>query len=174
MSVRLSYKSQGAAGPPVLILHGLLGSSSNWRSIARRLAQRHRVFALDMPNHGESPHVDTMSYPAMAGDVLERLRAEPSVVPLAPRRWWAAGLVAAAALIALVLSPVFRGGPTGFETVSEVAWFVPELDSLETAELLLVLNTFDGAAGVDEVIGLPLEDDLETVELEQVLQAWEG
>jgi esterase len=70
MSVRLSYKSQGAAGPPVLILHGLLGSSSNWRSIARRLAKRHRVFALDMPNHGESPHVDTMSYPAMAGDVI--------------------------------------------------------------------------------------------------------
>jgi len=111
---------------------------------------------------------------AMAGDVLERLRAEPSVVPLTPRRWWAAGLVAAAALIALVLSPVFRGGPTGFETGSEVAWFVPELDSLETAELLLVLNTFDGAAGADEVIGLPLEDDLETQELEQVLQAWEG
>ena len=69
MSVSLSYKSQGAAGSPVVILHGLLGSSSNWRSIARRLAERHRVFALDLPNHGESPHVDTMSYPAMAKDV---------------------------------------------------------------------------------------------------------
>jgi len=69
MSVSLSYKSQGAAGSPVVILHGLLGSSSNWRSIARRLAERHRVFALDLPNHGESPHVDTMSYPAMAADV---------------------------------------------------------------------------------------------------------
>ena len=70
MSVPLSYKSQGAAGPPVVILHGLFGSSSNWRSIARRLAERHRVFALDLPNHGESPHVDTMSYAAMAGDVV--------------------------------------------------------------------------------------------------------
>ena len=69
MSVSLSYKSQGAAGPPVVILHGLLGSSSNWRSIARHLAERYRVFALDLPNHGESPHVDTMSYPAMAADV---------------------------------------------------------------------------------------------------------
>jgi len=69
MSVTLSYKSQGSAGPPVVILHGLLGSSSNWRSIARRLAEQHRVFTPDLRNHGESPHVDDMSYPAMAGDV---------------------------------------------------------------------------------------------------------
>jgi pimeloyl-ACP methyl ester carboxylesterase len=69
MSVTLNYKSQGAAGPPVVILHGLLGSSSNWRSIARRLAEAHRVFALDLRNHGDSPHVDHMSYPAMADDV---------------------------------------------------------------------------------------------------------
>jgi esterase len=69
MSVTLSYKSQGSAGPPVVILHGLLGSSSNWRSIARRLAERHRVFALDLRNHGQSPHADDMSYRAMAGDV---------------------------------------------------------------------------------------------------------
>ncbi len=69
MSVSLSYRSLGAAGPAVVILHGLLGSSSNWRSVARRLAERHRVFTLDLPNHGESPHVDAMSYAAMAGDV---------------------------------------------------------------------------------------------------------
>lgn len=69
MRVSLSYKAQGVVGPPVVILHGLLGSSSNWRSIARRLAERHRVFVLDLPNHGDSPHVDHMSYPAMAKDV---------------------------------------------------------------------------------------------------------
>jgi pimeloyl-ACP methyl ester carboxylesterase len=69
MSVTLSYKSLGSAGPPVVILHGLLGSSSNWGSIARRLAERHRVFALDLRNHGESPHIDDMSYAAMADDV---------------------------------------------------------------------------------------------------------
>ncbi len=70
MSVTLSYKSHGeAAGPPVVILHGLLGSSGNWRSIARRLAEQYRVFALDLRNHGESPHVESMSYPAMADDV---------------------------------------------------------------------------------------------------------
>ena len=69
MSLTLSYTSQGSAGPPVVILHGLLGSSSNWRSIARQLADKHRVFALDLRNHGQSPHADDMSYRAMAGDV---------------------------------------------------------------------------------------------------------
>jgi len=70
MSVALSYTSHGAAvGTPIVILHGLLGSSGNWRSIARRLAERHRVFALDLRNHGKSPHVESMSYPAMADDV---------------------------------------------------------------------------------------------------------
>jgi len=68
--MRLSYKSQGAAaGAPVVILHGLLGSSSNWRSIARRLAETHRVYTLDLRNHGDSPHTDTMTYEEMAGDV---------------------------------------------------------------------------------------------------------
>jgi len=70
MTVTLSYKSQGSAsGSTLVILHGLLGSSSNWRSIARRLSAQHRVFALDLPNHGDSPHVPRMSYPAMAADV---------------------------------------------------------------------------------------------------------
>lgn len=70
MTVALSYKSHGAAASsPVVILHGLLGSSSNWRSIARRLAEHHRVFVVDLPNHGESPHVEHMNYPAMADDV---------------------------------------------------------------------------------------------------------
>lgn len=72
MSVRLSYRSQGTpgAGAPLVILHGLLGSSSNWRSIARRLADSHRVYVVDLRNHGDSPHAATMSYPEMADDVL--------------------------------------------------------------------------------------------------------
>ena len=74
MSVALSYTSHGAAvGTPIVILHGLLGSSGNWRSIARHLAERHRVFALDLRNHGKSPHVESMSYPAMADDASGRL-----------------------------------------------------------------------------------------------------
>ncbi len=42
-------------GPPVVVAHGLFGSARNWTSIARRLADRHAVHALDMRNHGKRP-----------------------------------------------------------------------------------------------------------------------
>jgi pimeloyl-ACP methyl ester carboxylesterase len=66
--VQLAATEQGA-GSPVLVLHGLFGSARNWATIARRLAERHRVFALDLRNHGASPWTETMSYPEMAADV---------------------------------------------------------------------------------------------------------
>ena len=77
-------------------------------------------------------------------------------------------------MIALVLGPLVRNGPdTGESPALPVVWLLPELDSLETSELLLVLDRFEGPSdGVE--MGLPLVDDLEAQELEWVLQAWEG
>jgi esterase len=69
MTLELAYDGFGAAGPPVVILHGLLGSARNWTSIAKELGTTHRVFALDLRNHGRSPWADTMSFDEMAGDV---------------------------------------------------------------------------------------------------------
>ena len=60
-------------GPPVVILHGLFGSSRNWQSVARSLAPRHRVYALDARNHGQSPHATAMDYRVMAADVAQFL-----------------------------------------------------------------------------------------------------
>jgi pimeloyl-ACP methyl ester carboxylesterase len=65
----LAHDTFGDAGPPVLILHGLLGSARNWTGIAKELAAGHRVFALDLRNHGRSPWAATMSFEEMAGDV---------------------------------------------------------------------------------------------------------
>ena len=62
------------AGTPVALLHGLYGQANNFATVQRRLAERHRVIALDLRNHGASPHLPGMSYPAMAEDVLETLR----------------------------------------------------------------------------------------------------
>jgi esterase len=58
-------------GPPLIILHGLFGSGENWRSTARWLAGRYRVFTLDLRNHGRSPHHESMDYPLMAADLRE-------------------------------------------------------------------------------------------------------
>ncbi|HYE01160.1 MAG TPA: alpha/beta fold hydrolase [Alphaproteobacteria bacterium] len=57
-------------GPPLIILHGLLGSARNWAGVAQRLAERHAVHALDLRNHGASPWAETMAYNEMAADVL--------------------------------------------------------------------------------------------------------
>lgn len=71
MTVSLNFAKQGDAGPPLIILHGLFGSARNWQGIARQLADRYTVYALDLRNHGSSPHDDVMDYPAMSADVLE-------------------------------------------------------------------------------------------------------
>ena len=58
-------------GRAVVILHGLLGSADNWRSMSRRLGAHYQVFALDLRNHGRSPHSDILDYDVMAADVRE-------------------------------------------------------------------------------------------------------
>lgn len=63
------------SGQNVALLHGLFGAASNFGTVQKRLAEHHRVIALDLRNHGASPHTPFMSYPAMAEDVLETLRA---------------------------------------------------------------------------------------------------
>ncbi len=63
------------SGQPVALLHGLFGAAANFGTVQKRLAERHRVISLDLRNHGASPHAPYMSYPAMAEDVLETLRA---------------------------------------------------------------------------------------------------
>lgn len=55
---------------PLIILHGFLASSRNWRTVAKRLADKYHVHVLDMRNHGLSPHDERMDYPIMAHDVI--------------------------------------------------------------------------------------------------------
>lgn len=68
MNEPLNTRIQGD-GPAVVILHGLFGSGTNWNRIARDLATDHLVVTMDLPNHGQSPHVEHMSYPDMANTV---------------------------------------------------------------------------------------------------------
>jgi esterase len=68
MSVELAFEEVGS-GPALLLLHGLFGSSTNWRSIARTLGADHQVIAVDLRNHGQSPWDAGMGYDEMAADV---------------------------------------------------------------------------------------------------------
>jgi esterase len=67
----LRHSATEALAPPLVIAHGLYGSGRNWGVIARRLADRRPVVAVDMRNHGDSPRAPTQSYPDMAGDLAE-------------------------------------------------------------------------------------------------------
>jgi len=68
--MNLHFEAVGA-GPPFIILHGLLGSADNWRSMSRRLGAHYKVFALDLRNHGRSPHSDIFDYDVMVADLRE-------------------------------------------------------------------------------------------------------
>lgn len=74
MAVELAASEYGD-GQPVAILHGLFGSGRNWTSIAQHLADRFRVIAFDLRNHGASPWSDAMDYHAMAEDVRLAMQA---------------------------------------------------------------------------------------------------
>jgi esterase len=62
-------------GPPVVLLHGLFGAARNFGTIQRAIASRYRVIALDMRNHGDSPHESDMRYPTQAADVRQTLQS---------------------------------------------------------------------------------------------------
>ncbi len=69
--VPLHHVDLGGAGQsPMIVLHGLLGSSRNWLSTGRDLARHFHVFALDARNHGKSPHAPKMTYEVMAQDII--------------------------------------------------------------------------------------------------------
>lgn len=53
----------------MIVLHGLFGSARNWHTIANRLADRYRVIAIDLRNHGDSPWSPVMDFPSMADDL---------------------------------------------------------------------------------------------------------
>ena len=65
-----------AGDAPVLLLHGLFGSADNWQTVSNRLAADFHVFAIDLRNHGRSPHVPEMNLPAMARDVIDFMDAQ--------------------------------------------------------------------------------------------------
>lgn len=55
-----------------VICHGYLASRHSWRLVANALSQQHRlpVYALDMRNHGTSPHASSIKYTDMVSDLM--------------------------------------------------------------------------------------------------------
>lgn len=64
--------------PPIVLLHGLFGQARNLGHFQRRLATGRRTLAIDLRNHGESPH-GQMDYMSMAFDLVETLAAHDAL-----------------------------------------------------------------------------------------------
>ncbi len=71
--MKLYYRELGEpTATPLLIVHGIFGSSDNWLTISKTIATHgYRVILPDQRNHGQSPRSDDFSYADMAADIHE-------------------------------------------------------------------------------------------------------
>ncbi len=68
----LNFSEKGE-GDVIVLIHGLFGSLSNLGNCARHLSEHFRTVSVDVRNHGDSFHTDTMSYAEMTADVVALL-----------------------------------------------------------------------------------------------------
>lgn len=73
--MQLNFKKLGT-GKPLIILHGLFGSSDNWFSISKELKDNFTLYLIDQRNHGDSPQSDEWNYDVMVEDLNELMDAE--------------------------------------------------------------------------------------------------
>lgn len=65
------YSKIEGEGKPLVILHGFLGMSDNWKTLGTQFAEQgFQVHMLDLRNHGRSFHSDEFNYTVMSEDIL--------------------------------------------------------------------------------------------------------
>jgi pimeloyl-ACP methyl ester carboxylesterase len=68
--MNLFFREEGE-GFPVVIIHGLYGSSDNWLTIAKKLSASFHVYLIDQRNHGRSPNSEEHTYESMKNDLAD-------------------------------------------------------------------------------------------------------
>lgn len=68
----LAHQRNGQ-GQPLVVVHGLFGSASNWRNVALKWESDFAIWGVDLRNHGNSFHRQGMSYAQQAEDLLSWL-----------------------------------------------------------------------------------------------------
>lgn len=79
--MELHYRSMGE-GQPMVILHGVFGTSDNLQTFGKKLAEQYEVFLLDQRNHGASPHSDDFNYQVMVEDLREFIETHRLINPV--------------------------------------------------------------------------------------------
>ena len=73
--MKLHFRTLGE-GQPFVIMHGLFGTSDNWQTLGRRFSETHKVYLVDMRNHGRTDHSHEFDYQLMADDIKEFVTTE--------------------------------------------------------------------------------------------------
>ncbi len=68
--MELFYRKEGT-GSPIVIVHGLYGSSDNWLNLGKHLAEKHTVYMVDQRNHGRSAFASSHTYNDLRDDLEE-------------------------------------------------------------------------------------------------------
>ena len=70
--IQLHFKKYGDEGKPLIILHGFLGSLDNWHTLSTLWSKNGiAVYAVDLRNHGRSPHTEHHSIDLMVDDLKD-------------------------------------------------------------------------------------------------------
>lgn len=147
--VELRVVGFGGAGPPILLLHGLMGRASTWWSVARWLTAHGRVLGLDARGHGRSEARGPWTTERMATDAAEVLDEVGPAVVIGHSMGGLHGLVLAARRPDLVRALVVEDMAVDFRDRSAAdagAWFgaLPQ--------------PFPSLAAVREAFGHPLPE----------------
>src|SRR5688572_8570255 len=79
--MELFFKTIGQ-GKPLIILHGLMGSSDNWLTQSKLLADQYQVFMVDQRNHGRSAHNQEFDYKTLTEDLKKFIDQHAIVKPI--------------------------------------------------------------------------------------------
>ncbi|MEP1034123.1 alpha/beta fold hydrolase [Ekhidna sp.] len=73
--MKLNFRTLGS-GPPLIVMHGVFGSSDNWQTLGKVFSEKFKVYLIDLRNHGNSPHSNEFDYDVMVKDVMELMDDE--------------------------------------------------------------------------------------------------
>lgn len=79
--MKLFYREVGE-GQPIIILHGVFGSSDNWLTPAKALSAKFKIYLVDQRNHGHSPNTDEFDNNLLANDLAEFIEEHSIVNPI--------------------------------------------------------------------------------------------
>jgi pimeloyl-ACP methyl ester carboxylesterase len=66
---------KGKGAPPIVLVHGLACSHTDWQRQVAHFSARHLTIAVDLPGHGATPAADTSTIERCGMDVTALLRA---------------------------------------------------------------------------------------------------